>query len=75
MTDLEQNCWSEKVCQNCGSRLRREQHILTFGGVSKSYCSRFCYEHGLRLVAVSAPRLRCPASYEFASLSTERTLN
>ena len=60
MTDLEENCWSEEVCQNCGSQLRGEQRTLSFGGISKMYCSQFCYDEGLRLVTVSVPIFVAP---------------
>ena len=60
MTDLEEYCWSDKVCQTCGSELRSERHILTFDGLTKGYCSRFCYDQGLRLVTVSAPVFVAP---------------
>jgi hypothetical protein len=55
MTDLEENCWSETVCQTCGSPLTAEQHVLCTGGISTRYCSEFCCEQGLRL-AVPAPQ-------------------
>lgn len=61
MTDLEENCWSEKVCQTCGSQLGREQHTLTFSGGIKIYCSQFCSEQGQRLMAISAPVFSAPA--------------
>lgn len=51
MTDLEENCWSEKVCQTCGSKLPVEQHTLDFAGTSKRYCSRLCFDQGLDLLA------------------------
>ena len=60
MTDLEENCWSESVCQNCGSQLRGEQKILAQDGMSRAYCSNFCYDEGLKLVMVSAPIFVAP---------------
>jgi hypothetical protein len=60
MTDLEENCWSDSLCQNCGSQIRSEGHLLTFGELRKRFCSRFCYDQGLRLVTVSAPVFIAP---------------
>ena len=35
MTNLEENCWSENVCQNCGSKHQDGSQILTIGVMSK----------------------------------------
>jgi hypothetical protein len=55
MTDLEENCWSEKVCQTCGSQLPSEPLMLTCADIKKKYCSELCHEQGLRLLTASAP--------------------
>jgi hypothetical protein len=62
MTDVEENCWSETVCQTCGSQFRGEPHILIVGGVSVKYCSALCHEQGLRLQVVSTPTVKLPPS-------------
>ena len=61
MTDLEENCWSTHLCQNCGSELRRERHVLTQGGLTVDYCSGFCSDEGLKRAMVSAPVFVAPA--------------
>ena len=60
MTDLEENCWSDPLCQNCGAEPRGEAHILICDGINKRYCSRFCYDQGLKLATVSAPVFVAP---------------
>ena len=62
MTDLEENCWSEKVCQDCGSRLPDKPHVLSLEGMEKRYCSEFCYQHGVNQARLSAPVFVAPAS-------------
>lgn len=57
MTDLEENCWVESVCQNCGSQLRGEQKVLS--QTSKAYCGDFCYDQGLKMF-ISAPIFVAP---------------
>ena len=62
MTDLEENCWSKHLCQNCGTELRSEkEHVLTQDGTTKSYCSDLCYDEGLKPAMVSAPVFVAPA--------------
>jgi hypothetical protein len=60
MTDLEENCWSETVCQTCGSQFQGEPHILIVGGTSVKYCSTLCHEQGLRLQVISTPTVALP---------------
>jgi hypothetical protein len=60
MTDLEENCWSESLCQNCGSQLRGEQKVLVQNGTSSAYCSNFCYDQALKVVMPSAPIFVAP---------------
>ena len=54
MTDLEENTWSERCCQRCGGEPRGEPHILSEAGVSRLYCSRYCYDQASREL-VSTP--------------------
>ena len=62
MTDLEENCWSKHLCQNCGTVLQPEkEHVLTQGGTTNSYCSELCYHEGLKAALVSAPVFVAPA--------------
>jgi hypothetical protein len=61
MTDLEENCWSTHLCQNCGSGLRRERHVLMRGGLTEDYYSDLCYDEGLKRAMVSAPVFVAPA--------------
>ena len=62
MTDLEENVWSEKLCQSCGSKVGAEPHIFSFEGIIKKYCSLFCYERGFSLARLSAPVFVAPPS-------------
>ena len=61
MTDLEENFWSSHLCQNCGSELRRERHVLTQGDLTEDYCSGLCYDEGLKRAMISAPIFVAPA--------------
>ena len=61
MTDLEENSWLTHLCQNCGSELRRERHVLTQGGLAEDYCSGLCYDEGLKRAMISAPIFVAPA--------------
>lgn len=62
MTDLEENCWSERVCQVCGSKLPDKPHVLSLEAIEKRYCSEFCYQQGVKLARISAPVFVAPAS-------------
>ena len=62
MTDLEENCWSKDLCQNCGTELRSEKEdALTQDGTTKSYCSDLCNDEGMKRAMVSAPVFVVPA--------------
>ena len=62
MTDLEENCWSKDLCQNCGTELRSEkEHALTQDGTTNNYCSDLCTDEGMKRAMVSAPVFVVPA--------------
>jgi hypothetical protein len=61
MTDLEENCWSQHLCQSCGSEVGREKRVLTHGGRTEHYCSHLCYDEGVKRMLVSAPVFVAPA--------------
>ena len=62
MANLEEKCWSDKVCQDCGSKLRDAVRVLRHENIEKRYCSQFCYERGMRLARLSAPVFVAPAA-------------
>ena len=62
MANLEEKCRSDKVCQDCGSKLRDAVRVLRHENIEKRYCSQFCYERGMKLARSSAPVFVAPTA-------------